>query len=70
MFGSFILGLHGTVDTEILGVTGAAWLEQNGGGHVNGEQREVLAKVLCLGNVVLLIQRYQMKLRIDLESKF
>lgn len=48
--------MHDTVDTEILGVTGAAWLEQNGGGHVNGEQREVLAKVLCLGNVVLLIQ--------------
>lgn len=27
---------------------GAAWLEQNGRGHVNGEQREVLAKALCL----------------------
>lgn len=25
---------------------GAAWLEQNGRGHVNGEQREVLAKAL------------------------
>ena len=28
--------------------SGAAWLEQNGRGHVNGEQREVLAKALCL----------------------
>jgi len=31
---------------SVVAPIGAAWLEQNGGGHVNGEQREVLAKVL------------------------